>query len=188
MKNNRYLFSFTLLYFALGFINIHFALLGFVCMGFTSFFLLRDRKKTWCQNYCPRSRLYNQVGKLKPYSHLKTPRFLIKGPLKWIMLVYFLGSMLIILLSTMKVGISGMPPMDYLRFLLVIPIKGMPQLFSIPSPHWLLHLSYRLYSMMMTTTVLGLILALIYRPRTWCTVCPISTISDLYIKGGQGSI
>ena len=76
------------------------------------------------------------------------------------------------------------PAMDNLRFLILLPIPfKMPQLidFIIFVP-WLTHLSYRLYSMMMTTTILGLIMVLMYKPRTWCTICPISTVSDIILK------
>jgi polyferredoxin len=36
--------------------------------------------------------------------------------------------------------------------------------------------------MMFTTTVLGLLMAWIFRPRTWCAICPINTISDLALN------
>lgn len=182
MKNNRYLFLVTLIYFAVGLINIHFALLGLFCMGIPVYLLLRDRKKTWCQGYCPRASLYTVVGKKKPYKNLSTPKYFIKGSMKWIMLGYFCVNLTIIILSTIMVSIEKIPPMDYLRFLFVLPLPQIPQLFFIQSAGWLLHLSYRFYSIMMTTTILGFILAIIYKPRTWCAICPIATISDEYIK------
>lgn len=181
IKNNKYLFIITLLYFLLGIINIHFALLGLVCMALPFVLLFRDKKKTWCQNYCPRAGLYTRCGKLTSKFSKKTPMFFIKGSMKWIMLSYFMISLIIIIISTIKVA-NGMPPMEYLKFLMVFPIKSLPQIFDIASPAWLIHLSYRFYSMMMTTTILGLILALIYKPRTWCTICPISTLSGAYLK------
>jgi polyferredoxin len=44
------------------------------------------------------------------------------------------------------------------------------------------HLSFRVYSMMFTTTVIGLLFGFVYKPRTWCMVCPVNTISDMVIK------
>lgn len=184
MKNNKYLFLITIFYFVLGFINIHFSLLGIFCMSLPIILLLKDNKKTWCQGYCPRASLYTKSGKLtKKYSG-KTPLFFIKGNMKWIMLSYFAISLFIITVSTIKVASGSMPPMNIIRFLLLFPIKGeMPQLIELNNVFlWITHLSYRFYSMMMTTTVLGLILSLIYKPRTWCTICPISTVSDSYLK------
>ena len=184
MRNNKYLFLITLSFFALGFINIHFSLLGFICMALPFILLFRDKRKTWCQGYCPRASLYTTCGKLTPKHSHKTPIFFIKGNMKWIMLSYFGVSLLFILMSTLKVASGSMSSMNYLRFLLVISFgKEMPQLvnFSNIAP-WITHLSYRFYSMMMTTTFLGFILGLIYKPRTWCTICPIATVSDVYLK------
>lgn len=55
LKNNKYLFIINLLYFALGFINIHFALLGLICMILPLYLLVKTKKKTYCQGYCPRA-------------------------------------------------------------------------------------------------------------------------------------
>lgn len=184
MRNNRHLFLFVLFYFALGFINIHFALLGLICMILPLILLFRNNRNTWCRGYCPRASLYTAVGKLTAKNSHKTPKFFIIGNMKWIMLIYFSISLFIIIMSTLKVSGGSVPAMTYLRFLIVLPIPGeMPQLFKFSGfAPWLTHLSYRFYSMMMTTALIGLILALIYKPRTWCTICPISTLSNVYIK------
>lgn len=184
MKNNKYLFLITLFYFALGMVNIHFALLGLVCMGIPLFLLFKNRKKTCYQGYCPRANLYVTCGKATSKWSGKTPMFFIKGPMKWIMLSYFGLSLNIITVSTIAVA-NGKPPMDFMKFLLIFSLGKLPQLVSIASPTWVLHLAYRFYSMMLTTTTIGLILALVYKPRTWCTICPIATVSELYIKSGK---
>ena len=104
--------------------------------------------------------------------------------MKWIMLIYFGISLTFITMSTVRVGMGFSPALEYLRFLIVIPLPfEMPQLIIFEGlPSWLTHLSYRFYSMMLTTTFIGVILSLVYKPRTWCTICPISTISSEYIK------
>ena len=184
MRNHKYLYLITISFFLLGFINIHFSLLGIVCMTLPIILLLKNRKKTWCQHYCPRASLYTTCGKSKKWAFRNTPRYFIKGNLKWIMLAYFGISLFFILMSTLGVARGMRLPMNHLRFLIIIPLPfEMPQLLDIMNiAPWLTHLSYRFYSMMMTTTVLGLILALVYKPRTWCTICPIATVSDVILK------
>lgn len=184
MRNNKYLFLITLIFFTLGFINIHLALLGTACMLLPLILLFVFKRKIWCQGYCPRASLYTTCGKLTSKKSYKTPKFFTKGKMKWIMLAYFGMNLFIIIMSTSKVASGAKPPMDYLRFLLVIPFaKEMPQLLDLGHiAPWITHLSYRFFSMMMTTTFLGLMLAIIFKPRTWCTICPIATVSDLYIK------
>lgn len=184
MKNNKYLFLFTVLYFALGFINIHFSLLGIICILIPIILLVKDNKKTWCQGYCPRSNLYTKLGKLTNKFSGKTPIYFIKGNMKWIMLLYFGISLFIITMSTIRVASGFMPPMKIIKFLIAFPISiDLPQLIEFNNVvPWVTHLAYRLYSMMFTTTSIGLLLALIYKPRTWCTICPIATVSDVYLN------
>ncbi len=182
MKNNKYLFVITLSYFLLGFVNIHFALLGFICMGIPLFILFKNKKKTWCQGYCPRASLYSTCGKATSNWSGKTPKFFISGPMKWIMLAYFLFGMVIMTISTIGVA-NGKPAYEAVKFLIFIPVGRMPQLVTVNSISWLINLSYSFYSFMLTATVLGFIMALVYKPRTWCTICPIATISSVYING-----
>lgn len=184
MRNHKLLYLFTITFFGLGFVNIHFSLLGIICMTLPIILLLKDRKKTWCQSYCPRASLYTTCGKTKKWASRNTPRFFIKGNMKWIMLAYFGVSLLFIIMSTLGVARGMRPAMEYLRFLILIPLPfKIPQLFDIMDlAPWLTHLSYRFYSMMMTTTFLGLLLAMVYKPRTWCTICPIATASDVILK------
>lgn len=187
MKNNKYLYLITLFFFAIGFVNIHFALLGLLCMFIPLILLVKENKKTWCQGYCPRANLYSTCGKITKEHSRKTPVFFIKGNMKWIMLTYFGISLFIITMSTFRVSSGMMPPMKMLRFLIFIPISAeLPQIMELGNiVPWLTHLSYRFYSMMMTTTVIGLVLAIVYKPRTWCTICPIATVSDAYLKSSK---
>ncbi|KNZ40301.1 hypothetical protein [Acetobacterium bakii] len=124
MRNNRHLYLFVLFYFAIGFINIHLALLGLICMVLPLILLFRNNQKTWCRGYCPRASLYNAVGKLTAKNSYKRPKFFINGKMKWIMLIYFSISLFIIIMSTLKVAGGGIPAMTYLRLLIVLPIPG----------------------------------------------------------------
>ncbi len=184
MKNNKYLFIITLTYFLLGIVNIHFALLGFICMAIPLLMLFTQKKKTWCQGYCPRASLYNACGKSTSKWSGKTPKFFITGPMKWIMLVYFLFGMVMMTISTIGVA-AGKPPYEAIKFLIFIPLGKLPQLVAINTAPWLVNLSYSFYSFMLTATVLGFVMALVYKPRTWCTICPIATISAVYINGAK---
>lgn len=187
MRNNKYLFIFTLLYFLLGFINIHLALLGILCIVIPFILVLRDRKKTWCAGYCPRASFYSIIGNRKKRKVRKLPKFIVNGNLKDVLLIYFTLNLSFITMSTIGVAMKMIPPMEYLRFLIVFPLPfRMPQLIEfVHFTPWLTHLSYRIYSMMMTSTVLGLIMSQLYKSRSWCVACPIGALSDRIIKKDQ---
>ena len=108
----------------------------------------------------------------------------MNGKLKNYLLIYFGINLFFVTMSTIGVASGKILPMEYLRFLIVFPIPfRMPQLLDLTNfAPWLTHISYRIYSMMMTSTVLGLIIGQIYKSRSWCVVCPINTLSNRILK------
>jgi polyferredoxin len=181
------LYIITILFFALGFFNIIFAWIAFVCMIIPFVLLARDGKKTWCQNYCPRANLFTVIFKGRSLKANATPKLITKGKLKWYLLTYFIFNLFILFMSTLMVFSGKMEAVEKVRFMLAFQIPwNMPNLLNINSiPNWAVHLSFRAYSMMFTTTVIGMVLGFMYRPRTWCTICPVNTISDIVIKNNK---
>lgn len=178
------LYILTILFFALGFFNIIFAWLGFSCMIIPFILLAKDGKKTWCQNYCPRANLFTVLFKYKLLAGKSVPKWVTKGKTKWVLLIYFGLNLFILFMSTIMVFMGRIDAMEKVRFMIVFQLPwNMPQLLNISTiPNWAVHLSFRIYSMMFTTTVMGLVLGFMYKPRIWCTICPVNTISDIAIK------
>lgn len=183
LRNNQSLFIITISFFLLGLINIHLALLGFLCMVIPFVLLMKTKKKTYCQGYCPRASLYTKMGTFKKINR-KTPNFFIKGNMKYFILLYFVFNLFIMIAATTRVYSGMMPPMLMARFMIFFPFPGkLPQLLEFPNiAPWITHLSYRVFSMMLSTTILGILFGLLYKPRSWCTICPINTLSDSYLK------
>lgn len=182
MKNwTNYLYVVTIVFFALGFFNILFGWLGFICMLLPFILLYRDRKKTWCNAYCPRGNLFGVLFKNRSLTGKSGPDWLIRGKTKWVMLGYFTINLFVLTMSTIMVFKGKREPLEIIRFMMVLGLPWeIPQLIEIPAMQdWVSHLSFRIYSMMFTTTILGLVLGWFYRPRTWCTICPINTLSDM---------
>lgn len=42
--------------------------------------------------------------------------------------------------------------------------------------------AFGFYSVMLTSTVLGLITMVLYKPRSWCVYCPMGTMTQLICK------
>lgn len=178
----KYSYLITIVFFVLGFFNILFAWLGFGCLILPFVLLAINKNKTWCQDYCPRANLFG-VFRNRSMTGNAGPVWLIKGKAKWYVLGYFAFNMFVLTMSTIMVFVGRRAPLEQIRFLFVFKLPWtIPQLLNFDAfPNWAVHLSFRMYSMMFTTTVVGLILAWIFRPRTWCTVCPVNTVSDLIL-------
>jgi len=170
------LFLITLLYFALGFVSILFGLLAVFCITIPFILLARYKKKLWCSTYCPRASLLMQTGTRKKKKTI--PRQFSNGTLKKAMLWYLGLNLLFITGSTIQVAMGNMLSMEFIRLFIVIPLVPLPQLIPVEAHPALLHLSYRLYSMMLSSTILGIVLSRLYRPRIWCAICPVGTLSN----------
>ena len=189
MRSTRHsavlLAAITLLYFILPFIHIGLALAGLICMALPFILLYRDRKLSWCGAYCPRAHFLWFINFRKKPAAVPA---LFKGDrgekLRGIILNYFCFNLMFVVISSIMVGSGSMPPIDRVRLFIVFQLPfQLPQLLSEPVlPPLLLHLSYRIYSIMTSSLIAGTILAVLYRPRTWCTVCPVNTLSRRILR------
>lgn len=171
------LFIVTIIFFALGIVNISFAAVGILCFIIPLVQYAVNKEKLWCKYYCPRAGFF--VRALSKISlNKKKPKFITGAKLKKAVLIYFTINLFFILMSTVMVGFVGMAPMEHIRFLIAIALPiNLPQLVNVAAPDFLIHFGYRMYSVMFTSTVIGLVLGFIYTPRTWCIFCPIQTIT-----------
>lgn len=185
VKINRKAYPFyliTVFYFLLGLVNIFFAYSALLCMAIPFILAARTGKKPWCSTWCPRAD-YLSLFRLFD-SGLKAPAWLNTDNTRKMVLQFFCINLFFIAMSTFMVSRGQMAPIEYVRFLIAfqIPLK-LPQLLTMEGfPDWTVHLAYRLYSIMFTSTILGTVLALFYKPRTWCAVCPVNTLSTAMIR------
>jgi hypothetical protein len=181
MKNKFNLQDISLLYtiaiFGMSMMHIGFALLGLACYAGAVGFYLVKRDKTWCTKICPRaSFLSKTLSKIS--LHKKMPKHLthqnVKSFFVWYMgLNFFFATM-----STIMVALGRMDGLLHVRLFMAFQAPfTLPQLLSISLPEFLTHFSYRIYSMTLSSTLIGLVLGVLYAPRTWCAVCPVNTLS-----------
>lgn len=47
---------------------------------------------------------------------------------------------------------------------------------------WIAQFAFGFYSIMLSSTILGLITMIFFKPRTWCVYCPMGTMTQLICK------
>ncbi len=158
-------------------INITFALIGLLCYISPVILYFKHHDKTWCQKYCPRASFLNKtLGKVS--LHLKRPKWLSSSDVKLFFILYLGLNMFIAIMSTLGVASGRIEPLSFIRLFMFYKVPlTLPQLISIPAPSFLIHFSYRIYSMLLSTVIIGTVLGFLYAPRTWCTICPVNTLS-----------
>ncbi len=180
-KNKKLFAGLTIGYFILPFINIYFAFLALLCMGIPFYLLFKNNKNKWCSGICPRA---DYLSLFRVFSFgKKAPDWLLGDKFKRNLLMYFCFNLIFITMSSFMVYSGNMAPIDKVRLFIAFQLPwNMPQLLtlSIDSPV-LLHLAFRFYSLMLSSTILGSFLATVYKPRTWCVICPVKTLSTAYL-------
>lgn len=179
----KYSYIFTLLFFILGIFNIIFAWIGLLCLILPFVFVIKNREKTWCKFYCPRSNLFNRVFSIIGLNR-SAPKWLVNGKGRRVMLIYFLVNLTMICLSTLMVFLDKREPMEKVKFLIAFQLPWkMPNLLNVGiMPNWAVHLGFRIYSMMFSTIIIGLLVGFFYRARTWCSICPMGTLTNVALE------
>ena len=178
----NYLWIWSIIYFSLGFFNILFAWLGMIDFILTLGFAIFGGNKNFCNNFCGRGQLFNLLGsKLRLSRGKTTPKALSSKYFRWGFLIFFLTMFGNIVFQTWLVasGAENLRQAVKLFWTFRVPWKWAytPELLS-ENFDWVVQFSYGFYSLMLTSTLIGLIVMVLYKPRSWCTFCPMGTMTQ----------
>lgn len=182
-KWNDFLWVFSGIYLILGFFNILFAWLGLLCFLIPIIISLSGKGKAYCNSYCGRGQLFSLLGSKAGLSrNKKTPLWIGSQWFRKGFLIFFLVMFIQMLFSTALV-FSGTKDLRQVVTLLWS--------FKLPW-HWAYHgtfisdgvaqFAFGFYSVMLTSTVLGFVTMVLYKPRSWCVYCPMGTMTQLISK------
>lgn len=170
-------------YLILGFFNILFAWLGLLCFFIPLLLAVFGKGKVYCNRYCGRGQLFELLGgKLGLSRRLRVPGWLRSKGFRYGFLAFFLamfGNMLyvtyLVFAETRDVG----------EVITLLWTFRLPWDWAYHGgvPGWVAQFAFGFYSVMLTSTVLGLVLMLLFRPRTWCVCCPMGTMTQLVCQG-----
>lgn len=190
-KNNKhnfekwydYLWIFSIVYFSLGFFNIIFAWLGMICFITPLLFAILKGNKSFCNKYCDRGQLLGLLGnRLHLSRNRDVPKWMYSKAFRYGFLIFFFAMFFVMLWNT---------------FLVFANVKDLTQAitllwaFNVPwnwayhgnfiAP-WVSQFAFGFYSVMLTSTILGLLTMLLFKPRSWCVYCPMGTMTQAICK------
>ena len=178
-----YLWIFSTIYLILGFVNILFAWLGLICFITPLAISIIKGNKGYCNRYCGRGQLFSMLGGRFGLSRKKNmPRWMISPWFRYGFLTFFMIMFGLMLWNT------------YLVFADVKNLKQVITLFwtfKVPWS-WAYHgtlfsagvaqFAFGFYSIMLTSTLLGLLTMVLFKPRSWCVYCPMGTMTQMICK------
>lgn len=178
-----YLWIVSSIYLLLGFFNILFAWLGLLCFFIPLLISLFDGTKAYCNRYCGRGQLFGILGeKLKLSRNKPMPKWLKNHWFRYGFLAFFFVMFGQMLYTTWLVfaGTADLKQVVTLLWTFRLPWNWA---YTVPVAPWVAQFAFGFYSVMLTSTVLGFVLMLLYKPRSWCVVCPMGSMTQLVCKG-----
>lgn len=188
MKQNKkkwyeYLWIWSLVYFSLGFFNILFAWLGLIDFIVPLVIAIVSGNKLFCNRFCGRGQLLNKLGAgLKLSRMKKTPRWLHSSYFRYGFLIFFLTMFSNMLFQTYLVASGANNLTEAIKLFWTIKLPWTWAYTAGTVPDWVAKFSFGFYSLMLTSTLIGLIVMLLYKPRTWCSFCPMGTMTQTICK------
>lgn len=184
MKNKKkkswyeYLWIMSALYLILGVFNILFAWLGLICFIAPLIISISGGGKKYCNTFCGRGQLLSLLGNDFKLSRNKSiPKWLKSKPFRYGFLIFFMTMFINMLFKTYLV-FSGVQ--NAKQILLILWTFKVPFRFTDISniTPWVAQFSFGFYSMMFTSTLLGLITMFLFRANSWCVYCPMGTMTQ----------
>ena len=173
----NYLWIVELAYLCLGLFNILFAWIGMLFFTIPLIIALFGGSKAYCNRFCGRGQLFSILGeKLKLSRNSPPPKFLRSIWFRYVFLTFFMVMFGIMLFSTYKV-FTGAPLSQTITLLWVfkLPWEWVNVDFVTP---WIAQCAFGFFSVMLTSTVLGIVTMVLFRPRSWCVYCPMGTMTQ----------
>jgi len=179
-----YLWLWSILFFVLGLFNILFAWLGMIDFMVPLCFAIFGGNKNFCNRYCGRGQLLTVLGKNAKRSRGKcAPRWLASKWFRYGFLTFFMTMFGNMVFQTYLVASGAESLRQTLKLFWTIRV---PWEFAYRAdgavPAWMAQYSFGFYSMMLTSTIIALILMAVFRPRTWCSFCPMGTMTQSICK------
>ena len=185
---NDYLWIWTILYFVLGFFNILFAWLGLIDFLVPLFVALFGGGKAFCNRYCGRGQLFQQVGGcMKCSRNRPTPRFLSGKWFRYGFLIFFLTMFGSMLFQTYLVAAGARNLTEAIKLLWLFRVPWDWAYTAGTVSDWIAKFAFGFYSLMLTSTIIGLAVMALFKPRSWCVFCPMGTMTQMIckLKAGQ---
>lgn len=178
-----FLWVVSALYLILGVFNIMFAWIGLACFFIPLMVSFAGGGKAYCNTYCGRGQLLDLLGsRLKLSRNRPIPGFIRSKWFRYGFLVFFLAMFSNMLFTTYLVltGEKTLAQMVTLLWTFKLPWHWALQTSSVPM--WAAQFAFGFYSVMLTSSFLGIVTMVLFKPRSWCVYCPMGTMTQLVSK------
>ena len=182
-----YLWIVSAAYLIAGFFNILFAWVGLLCFFIPLIMAVVGKGKGYCNRYCGRGQLFALLGGRLGLSRKKDPpAFLRSRSFRYGFLIFFFIMFFQMLFTTYLVFAGAQDLRQAVTLLWTFRLPWHWAYHGAAVAPWVAQFAFGFYSVMLTSTVLGLITMVLFKPRSWCVYCPMGTMTQLICKAKCG--
>ena len=138
--------------------------------------------KGYCNRYCGRGQLFGLLGGRFGLSRKKDiPAWMKSKRFRYGFLIFFFAMFFLMLWNPflMFTGVRGLGQAVTLLWTFKLPWHWAYYGGTAP---WVAQFAFGFYSVMLTSTILGLLTMVLFKPRSWCVYCPMGTMTQLICK------
>ena len=177
-----YLWIFSTVYLVLGFFNILFAWLGLICFITPLAISIIKGNKAYCNKYCGRGQLFSLLGGRFGLSRKKDmPKWMRSTYFRYGFLIFFLIMFGVMLWNTYLV-FAGAELKQVVTLLWTFKLPWQWAYHGTLFSQGVVQFAFGFYSVMLTSTLLGLVTMVLFKPRSWCVYCPMGTMTQMICK------
>lgn len=182
-----YLWIAEIVYLSLGFFNILFAWLGLCMFLLPLIMAIGGWDKLYCNRYCGRGQLFSLLGSSLALSRWNNmPAFMRSRAFRYGFLLFFMLMFANMLCATWLV-FSGARDLQQVVTLLWTFRLPWHWAYTGTAEAWVAQFAFGFYSIMLTSTTLGLLSLLLWKPRSWCVYCPMGTMTQTICRIKHGN-
>ena len=179
----NYMWIFSTVYLLLGFFNILFAWLGMICFVTPLMISIIKGNKAYCNRYCGRGQLFSILGGKFGLSRKKDmPKWMRSKWFRYGFLLFFLTMFGIMVWNTYLVFAGAKELKQVITLFWTFKLPWNWAYHGTVFAPWVAQFAFGFYSLMLTSTLLGIITMVLFKPRSWCVYCPMGTMTQTICK------
>ena len=177
-----YLWILTIIYLTLGFFNIMFAWLGLIFFFTPLLIAIIGGSKCYCNTFCDRGQFLNLLGGRFGLSRKKDmPKWMKSKGFRYGFLIFFFAMFFVMLWNTYLV-FAGAELKEAVTIFWTFKVPWHWAYHGTSFAPWVAQFAFGFYGVMLTSTLLGIITMILFKPRSWCIYCPMGTMTQLICK------
>ena len=144
--------------------------------------------KGYCNRYCGRGQFGLLGGRFGLSRKKDIPKWMKSKVFRYGFLIFFFAMFFLMLWNIYLVFAGAQNLGQVVTLLWTFKLPWYWAYHGPPFHPGVAQFAFGFYSVMLTSTVLGLITMVLFKPRSWCVYCPMGTMTQLICKVKERSV